>query len=123
VIVIEQVCKQTTEGTLVSATPTPEAAAPSVTAPLSAIAARRAAMEAGLYKPAAEPEEEQGEVSEEEYEQNYEGIEVQSVTDEEDLREPFDEDLIKSPISGADTPNGTFTPLVPAVETKSKNKM
>lgn len=92
------------------------------TAPLSAIAARRAAMNAGLYKPAEEPEVQ--EASEDEaIEENYEGIEVQSVTDEEDIRDQFDEDHVKLPISGAATPSGSCTPSMPMLEAKSKSKM
>jgi hypothetical protein len=119
VIVIEKLQEETAKNT---STPPPAAAA--IAAPLSAIAARRAAMNAGLYKPVEESEEEQEEASEDEiFAQNYEGIEVQSVTDEEDLGDQLDEDRVKSPISGAATPNGGFTPSATVLETKSKNKM
>lgn len=104
-------------------------------APLSAIAARRAAINAGLYNP--EPIEHSEEEQDEDEEDNHlqhsaEGIEIQSVTDEEDeaLRNELGEDRVMSPISGTTTPNGggTPTPLRPStpmmMETsKSKNKM
>lgn len=84
--------------------------APVNTAPLSALAARRAAINAGLYK---EPEVEitADDSEEEEEEENREGIEVLSATDEEDilLREDLDNDTVV-PISGTVTPIEEPTP-------------
>jgi hypothetical protein len=103
-------------------------------APLSAIAARRAAINAGLYNP--EPidhsEEEQDEEEDIHLKHSAEGIEIQSVTDEEDeaLRNELGEGRVMSPISGTTTPNGGETPtplrsLTPMImeTSKTKNKM
>ncbi|GAA5810990.1 hypothetical protein MFLAVUS_004419 [Mucor flavus] len=80
--------------------------------PLSAIAARKAAIDAGLYK---EPvvEDITVDTESESEEENREGIDVLSETDEEDLdlREVLDHDIVVVPISGTTTPNGSFTPL------------
>lgn len=88
----------------------PPVSAPVNTAPLSALAARRAAINAGLYK---EPEVEitADDSEEEEEEENREGIEVLSATDEEDilLREDLDNDTVV-PISGTVTPIEEPTP-------------
>lgn len=86
---------------------------------MSAIAARRAAIQAGIYKPAPEPEEEEEE--EEVQLDDPEGIEVQSVGDEEE-EELIDEDRVMSPISGAATPVEKSIPFVNE-NVKLKNKM
>lgn len=90
--------------------------APAPAAPLSALAARRAAIEAGLYK---KPEEEiileETEEEEEEEEENREGVDVLSATEEEDeeedmvLRENMDDET-EVPLSGTATPNEELTP-------------
>ncbi|KAI8058760.1 hypothetical protein BDF21DRAFT_429949 [Thamnidium elegans] len=94
--------------------------------PLSAIAARKAAIDAGLYKEPVVEETKVDSESEEE-EENREGIEVMSATDEEDLdlREVMDHDVVVVPISGTTTPNGSFTPLPvqpPQQQLSYKNK-
>ncbi|GAN10671.1 conserved hypothetical protein [Mucor ambiguus] len=110
---------------------TAETAGPNA-APLSAIAARRAAINAGLYNP--EPvdhsEEELDEDEDEHLQHAAEGVDLQSVTDEEDqvMKDELDEDRVMSPISGTVTPNGASTPLRPltpmAMEpSKPKNKI
>ncbi|CEP19192.1 hypothetical protein [Parasitella parasitica] len=97
------------------------------TAPLSAVAARKAAINAGLFKP--EPvvrSESESEEDEDEYLQHIaEGIDVKSVTDEEDeaLRDELEEGRVMSPISGAATPSGapSQTPIImKAVKPKNK---
>ncbi|KAK4511252.1 Inorganic pyrophosphatase [Mucor velutinosus] len=101
-------------------------------APLSAIAARRAAINAGLYNP--EPvdhsEEELDDDDDEHLQHAAEGADIQSVTDEEDeaLGDELGEDRVMSPISGAATPNETSTPPRPLTATamepsKPKNKI
>lgn len=102
----------------------------SAAAPVSAIAARRAAIKAGLYKPEPVLEiEEEEEVLEE---QDPEGIEVLSVGDEDEEeriqdQQAMEEDRVMSPISGAATPMEHDTPsqlnLVEDVNLKLKPKM
>lgn len=102
-------------------------------APLSAIAARRAAISAGLYNP--EPvdhseEELDQDDDDEDLQHASEGVDIQSVTDEEDeaLRDELEEGRVMSPISGTTTPNEASTPLRPLTPmtmepSKPKNKM
>ncbi|CAO3614406.1 unnamed protein product [Mucor hiemalis] len=96
-------------------------------APLSAIAARRAAKAAGLYQePEVEEEEEHVEEEDEEY-INREGIDVASITDEEDIerREALEMEEVV-PVSGTTTPNGGSTPMTPStplISAKNKNKI
>ncbi|KAI8645292.1 hypothetical protein BD408DRAFT_84394 [Parasitella parasitica] len=108
-----------------------EAVQPSTT-PLSAVAARRAAIIAGIFKP--EPvdySENESEQDEDEYLQRIaEGSDVQSATDddeeekEEALRDELEEDRVMPSISGAATPNGAVSLKPIAMETiKPRNKM
>lgn len=95
---------------------------PVSTAPLSALAARRAAINAGLYK---EPEVEiTKDDTEEEEEEDCEGMDVLSATDEEDveLREAMEHDDIVIPISGTATPNGGSTPARPSTPMQQSKK-
>lgn len=102
------------------------------TAPLSAIAARRAAINAGLYnpEPVEHSEEELDEEEDERLQHAAEGVDIQSITDEEDevVRDELEEDRVMSPISGAATPNEASTPLrsltpMAMESNKSRNKM
>lgn len=122
------------EKTVETETVDPSAAA-ATAAPLSAIAARRAAINAGLYNPepvehSEEELDEEDEDEDEHLQHAAEGVDIQSVTDEENdaLRDELDEDRVMSPISGAATPNGASTPLRPLTPmtmepSKPKNKM
>ncbi|KAI8097909.1 uncharacterized protein B0P05DRAFT_522566 [Gilbertella persicaria] len=83
--------------------------------PLSAVAARRAAMNAGLYKPAVVEEEKENnetEEPEEVEEQNIEGIELKSITDEEkEVEEEEEDQVITEPSTPYETPASNSKPL------------
>lgn len=126
VVVVKIKTSKKLSSSLISAAQEPVTKA--TTAPLSAIAARRAAKAAGLYKEPEVEEEEHAEEEEEEEEDhiNREGIDVASITDEEDIerREALEMEEVV-PVSGATTPNGGSTPMIPStpISTKNKNKM
>ncbi|KAI7905566.1 Pre-mRNA cleavage complex II protein Clp1-domain-containing protein [Cokeromyces recurvatus] len=89
--------------------------------PMSAIAARKAAISAGiLNKPSTDEKEENKQESENENENEDEENEVETeklntvnvISDKEEGID--DEELVKSPISGTTTPHGEFTPNQPS---------
>ncbi|KAI8967030.1 hypothetical protein BDF20DRAFT_903008 [Mycotypha africana] len=80
------------------------------TAPMSAIAARQAAMKSGLYKPEVEVEEEEVIIinSTSDELSDSEGVELKSYTGEEEDND--EDDHIITPLSGNTTPSVSMTP-------------